>query len=156
MNEPVVIDMRYNSENDIETQTDDIELKKDVYDNIIYDYIKSEIKNLLLWENRWKILSLTFTIFKYICLVSVPIFSLSAPYFTSHSVLLSYLAGSFASASLGFERLSKLAINISKTKQEKINAYFKKLNLNFKIESDSKFDNFSNSDLDNVDKLRKK
>ena len=94
---------------------------------------ENEIKDNIIWEKRWKTISLTFTILKYVCLVSVPVFSLSSPYFYNYSVLLSYLSGSLASISLGFERLAKLSFNISKSKQEKINELMKKLNINFKI-----------------------
>ena len=138
MTEPIYIEVPKVKEKETETNTEttttfDSNLKNDVYENIIYGFIKNEIKDNIIWEKRWKTISLTFTILKYVCLVSVPVFSLSSPYFYNYSVLLSYLSGSLASISLGFERLAKLSFNISKSKQEKINELMKKLNINFKI-----------------------
>jgi len=131
-NEPVIINIPRN-DNDIETQTDDPNLKRDIYDNIIYDYIKKEVSELLIWEKRWKTISLLFTILKYICLVSVPILSLSSPYFIYQTDLLAYLSGALSSMGLGFERLAKLADTISTKKQDKANIFLNKLHINFKL-----------------------
>ena len=138
MTEPIYIDVPRVKETETNTETTfDSNLKNDVYENIIYGFIKNEIKDNIIWEKRWKTISLTFTILKYVCLVSVPVFSLSSPYFYNYSVLLSYLSGSLASISLGFERLAKLSFNISKSKQEKINELTEELN-SYKIENYSK------------------
>ncbi len=130
--EPIIINIPRN-DNDIETQTTDPDLKKDIYDNVIYNYIKTEITELLIWEKRWKIISLCFTILKYICLVSVPILSLSSPYFVSYTDLLAYLSGALSSMGLGFERLAKLGDNISNSKRDKANVFLNKLHINFKL-----------------------
>ena len=134
MREPININVPDNiSETTINTYLNDPELKKDVYDNIIYPFIKKDIDENIKSQSNFRIASLVLTIFKYICLVAVPIFSLSAPYFSNQSVMLSYISGSLASLSLGFERLAKLCFNISKQKEDKINNILKKLKIDFKL-----------------------
>ncbi len=135
--EPVIINMprihHLPNSDDIETQTNDNSIKKDVYDNVIYNYIKEEIKELLIWEKYWKTIGLFFTILKYMCLVAVPILSLSSPYFKNQSETFAYLSGALSSLALGFERLSKLSQNISKSKKDKTNILLEQIGVNYQI-----------------------
>lgn len=111
------------------------ELREDVYNNIIYGNIKNEIKSLIKWSKIYKSLSLLFTIIKYICLVSVPILSLSSPQDfiknAGYGDLLAYLSGVAGSLGLGFERLAKLCENINKSKLDKLNVMLKDLHIHY-------------------------
>lgn len=131
---PIVINIPKSEE----TQTINDDIRNDVYNNIIYKYIKSECKELIATAKRWKYYSLMFTLLKYICLVSVPVLSLSSPYFSQYGDLFAYLSGALSSAGLGFERVAKLAINIEKSKEEKVNILLKQIGI----------DNFELKDVD--------
>lgn len=108
----------------------DIEkIKNEIYENIINPHIKNELKKLLIDEKKWRKINLLFTILKYVCLVSVPILSLASPYFIVVSTHLAFSSGVLASLGLGFERLSKLALNISNAKKDKFNIMLQQINV---------------------------
>ncbi len=120
-------------------------LKAEIYNNIIYDHIKTEINNNLYQEKKFKNISLFFTIIKYICLVAVPIISLSSPNFKEYQNNLSYSAGVLSSVALGFERLQKLCEQISKNKKDEFNKLLEQVNIkSFKlIDNELKLNNIN-------------
>jgi hypothetical protein len=126
-NNSMVFNLPLRTDDEKSIQTDKIKLE--IYDNIIYPYIKNELEILLRNSKRWNKANLILVICKYICLVAVPILSLSAPYFVLHTAQLAFSSGVLASLGLGFERLSKLAQNISKNHKEKFNTLLQQINI---------------------------
>lgn len=136
MNEPTIINI---PKFDIETQTSDNEdLRKDINETIINVDIKNSIRDNIKWEKRWRQIGTFFTLMKYICLIAVPILSLSSPqpFFKNLNLgdLFAYLSGALSSFALGVERISKLCENISKKKKEDTNIMLKKIGIKYTIE----------------------
>lgn len=138
MNEPTNINVPSNCDNGTFIINFN-DLKKDIYDNILYNHLKSEFKQLLYWKNKWVQISLFFTVLKYVCLVAVPILSLSSPqpFFQERNLsnILSYTSGAISSLALGFERLSKLCKNISDNKNKKINEMLEQTGMGIKMKN---------------------
>ena len=130
-----------NNLNNIEEKSDNSlnkeKLKNEIYNNVIYDYIKKEINNNMKQEKTYKNIALIFAILKYICLVAVPLLSLSSPNFKKYQNQLSYTSGFLSSVALGFERLQKLFETISKNKKENFNKLLEQINIkSFKLIDD--------------------
>ena len=65
MREPININVPDNiSETTVNTYLNDPELRKDVYDNIIYPFIKKDIDENIKSQSNFRIASLVLTIFK--------------------------------------------------------------------------------------------
>ena len=54
---------------------------------------------------------------------------MASPYFVLYSTHLAFSSGVLASLGLGFERLSKLALNISNAKKDKFNVMLQQINV---------------------------
>lgn len=120
-----------------ETSINKQKIKNEIYNNVIYDYIKNEIDENMRGEKRYKNIALCLTILKYVCLVAVPILSLSSPSFKEHQDNLAYASGFLSSIALGFERLQKLCEKISDSKRNKFNSLLEQINIkSFKMQDE--------------------
>ena len=129
-NEPVNINIPMTRE-----QTTSINMNDNICNEILKKHIIMQIKNLLYWREKWKIIGLSFTILKYICFVSTPILSLSSTQtiLYEYQNLFAYLSGVVASLGLGFEKLEKLSRSISINKNEELKKYLNEFKINFEI-----------------------
>lgn len=129
-NEPATIDVPIFREQSVAVNIND-----DICNEILKKHIISQIKNLLYWKEKWKIIGLSFTILKYICFVSTPILSLSSTQtiLYEHQNLFAYLSGVAGSLGLGFEKLEKLSRSICINKEEQLKKYLNDFKINFEI-----------------------
>lgn len=129
-NEPAMIDVPMFREQSVAVNIND-----DICNEILKKHIISQIKNLLYWKEKWKIIGLSFTILKYICFVSTPILSLSSTQtiLYEHQNLFAYLSGVAGSLGLGFEKLEKLSRSICINKEEQLKKYLNDFKINFEI-----------------------
>jgi hypothetical protein len=110
-----------------------------IYDEQCNEIMKKhsikQINDLIYWKEIWRIIALSFTIFKYICYVSTPILSLSSTQdiFNNKSNLLSYLSGVVASLGLGFEKLEKISRSIVLNKEETLKKYLREFKINYDL-----------------------
>ena len=120
-----------------ETSLNKQKIKNEIYNSVIYDYIKNEIDENMKGEKTFKKIALCLTILKYVCLVAVPILSLSSPSFKNHQDNLAYASGFLSSIALGFEILQKLCEKISDAKRNKFNLLLEQINIkSFKMQDE--------------------
>ena len=131
------------------SQTVDTELKKDIYDNIIYDDTKKRIRVSLSNIEKWKKANIYLTTSKYIFLVLVPILSLLSPQdFIKNKGLSEYFAyssGALSSLVIGMERTIKFCESVKDEKISELNIMLKQLGIKMEYKDVSDMNNSDTS-----------